>query len=91
MRPRRHFSIDSTGLTFPYYGDNVIWTWPWYEPEARRGEGKYISLGFTGTAEWGTSRFKTLKDLRVMWDRFYEEVAKVRIVSDGRPKWWHKT
>ncbi len=59
------------GTAFPYKGDEVWWTWPW----RRHGLPKYISVGFSGTGEFGDARFNTLKELDAEWDR-YEEACK---------------
>lgn len=65
-------SVDRLGIQFGYHGDDVIWTWPW----KRDGRGAYISLGFTGTGEWGDARYRTLKEIDDEWDNYFEACSR---------------
>lgn len=60
----RSIRVDRVGIDFAHAGDTVIWTWPW----RRNGLPKYISVGFSGTGEFGDARFHTLAELRKAWD-----------------------
>lgn len=57
-------SFDRIGVEFCYYGDTLLWVWPW----RRCGLPKYISVGFSGTGEFGDARFHTLAEIRKAWD-----------------------
>lgn len=58
--------FDNIGFRFWWRGDDIWWTWPW----KRKGLPKYISLGFSGTGEFGDARFHTLKEIDKMWYDF---------------------
>lgn len=62
------WSADSLGIEFWYKGDIVIWTWPW----RRYNRGPFISLGFSGTGEWGDARYWTLDELDREWDMYFD-------------------
>lgn len=64
VRLFRSIRIDRVGIDFPHAGDIVIWTWPW----CRKGLPKFISVGLSGTGEFGDARFHTLAELRKAWD-----------------------
>lgn len=64
VRLFRSIRVDRVGIDFPYTGDTVIWTWPW----RRKGLPKYISVGFSGTGDFGDARFHTLAEIRKAWD-----------------------
>jgi len=65
-------TVDRAGIWFPYKGDEVLWTWPWRRD---RGDGwkggPFISVGFSGTGEFGDARFNSLKELDEMWDDYF--------------------
>lgn len=56
------------GVEFPWRGDWVIWTWPWNNRNERSVRGKFISVGFSGTGEFGDARFKSLESIDDAWD-----------------------
>ena len=57
-------SFDKIGFDFWYKGDEVIWSWK---------KKKWISVGFSGTGEFGDVCFNTLKDLEAEWNN-YEKI-----------------
>lgn len=65
-------SFDSLGAEFKWRGDDVIYTWPWRYCRERRMRGPFISLGFSGTGEWGDARFHSLRELDAQWELFAE-------------------
>lgn len=65
------WAFDKHGIEFWYRGDTVIWAWPW----RRKGLAPFISLGFSGTGEWGDARYWTLKELDEQWE-CYEKACQ---------------
>ena len=47
------------GIDFPYYGDWVIWLWPWSKNRTHR----YVSICCEGG-------FNSLSEIRAFWDEF---------------------
>lgn len=64
-------SVDRFGITFFYKGDDVLWTWPWRGEVSRRLP--FISIGFSGTGEFGDARFKSLAELDAAWAVFFRD------------------
>lgn len=72
-------SVDGLGIWFPYNGDEVLWLWPWERQEREgdnRGKAPFISLGFTGTGEWGDAKYWTLQELDRHWDEYFEALSE---------------
>lgn len=67
--------FDRFGIEFIWKGDTVIWSWPWRK-RRDRARGAFISLGFSGTGEFGDARFKTLKELDDEWSKFFDSCPK---------------
>jgi hypothetical protein len=67
-----HTSVTRLGVEFPHNGDAVIWLWPWQ----RDGKPKFISLGFTGTGEWGDARYNTLAESDRAWAGYFDAEAQ---------------
>jgi len=65
-------TIDRGGIWFPYKGDEVLWTWPW----RRKGLAPFVSVGFSGTGEWGDARFWSLKELDSQWEAYFNAEEK---------------
>jgi hypothetical protein len=63
-----HTRIDRLGVEFPYRGDTVIWLWPW----RRDGLPKILSVGLSGTGEFGVARFNSLRELDLAWQELGE-------------------
>jgi len=63
--------FDRLGIEFPYYGDSVLWLYPW----TRKGGAKYVSIQFSGTGDFGDARFHTLKEIKAAWDNYNDYCA----------------
>lgn len=63
-------TINRHGITFPHNGDEVWWLWPW--KRGKLPDKPFISVGFTGTGEWGDSRWATLKEMDAEWDAYFK-------------------
>lgn len=59
--------ITKLGIEFTHNGDDIIWLWPWKRTDDR----KYISLGFTGTGQFGDAKFKTLEEIDAQWEDYF--------------------
>lgn len=67
-------SFDKYGVEFPYKGDTVIWTWPWRHKERKE---RFISIGFSGTGEFGDAVYCSLGDIDRNWDEFCDACDKI--------------
>lgn len=81
-------SFNGLGIEILYKGDNVIWTWPWHRQWKGQKLGPWISLGFTGTGEWGDARFWTLKQLDGQWDLYFKAEADTAKLWDNACDPW---
>lgn len=60
--------INKSGIWFHYKGDELCWLWPWM----REGKGKYVSVGYSGTGQFGDARFNSLEE----YDQFEEQIPR---------------
>jgi hypothetical protein len=63
--------IFSKYIAFSYKGDEVWWKYPW---KRKNKEDVWISLGFTGTSEFGDAIFPDLKSIDDLWHEWEEAV-----------------
>ncbi len=55
------------GIDFHCYFDDVVYKWPWKQ---QNEYDKWISLGFTGTGEFGDMTYPDLKSIRKDWEEY---------------------
>lgn len=67
-------TIDRLGIQFRHKGDDVIWVWPW---KRRKFSARFISLGFSGTGEFGDAVYSSLKQLDADWETYFEACRKI--------------
>lgn len=60
-------SFDKFGIEFPWKGDTIIWNWPWRNKNEKR---RFISIGFSGTGEFGDARYNSLAEIDKDWQKF---------------------
>ena len=93
-------SWDKHGVWFPHRGDEVCYTWPWTRQEREgdnRGKAPFISIGFSGTGEWGDARYWTLAELDRDWDMYYHACNSTTEIAGiewpqfvGSPEYHHR-
>ena len=59
--------IDKFGIDFWYKGDTVIWILPWKRKNRKE---RWISMGFSGTGEFGSAYFSSLAEMDKLWNEF---------------------
>jgi hypothetical protein len=62
-------TFDRIGIEFYHRGDDIIWLWPW---RCRHDPRRFISLGFSGTGEFGDAKFYSIYEIDCLWEKFYE-------------------
>lgn len=64
------FHISKGGIWFYYKSDEVIWVFPWKRIAPNK---VYVSLGFSGTGEWGDAYFPTLRSMDEAWEAYNKD------------------
>ena len=86
------------GIWFWRKGDEVLYLWPW--ARKNHGKGKFVSLLFSGTGEWGDATFSSLKELDSQWEEYSNYGSKMinieKLLNDnglriGRLLSWSKS
>ena len=57
---KTYWYFDRIGFWFFYHGDEVGWIYPW---RRKNKEGKWISLFFSGSGQFGDAVYKSLRDI----------------------------
>lgn len=70
--PGTRIAIDRFGVEFSRSRDTIIWLWPW----RRNGLPKFISVGLSGTGEFGDARFPTLESIDEAWVHLENAMSK---------------
>jgi hypothetical protein len=50
----------------------VLWLWPWHD----RTFGKFISVGLSGTGQFGDASFTSLAAIDEAWEGFYSALIE---------------